>query len=105
MQEGIRDVREGRMGDAYKVFKKVIERNPRNEFAWIWISVTSEDRTHPFLPPHSHPRPPVRPQIRAIRPASLKAKAPAIPPGSVTVRVSVARPGLATSGQTAVPTG
>lgn len=43
MQEGIRDVRDGRMGDAYKVFKKVIERNPRNEFAWIWISVTSED--------------------------------------------------------------
>jgi tetratricopeptide (TPR) repeat protein len=44
MQEGIRHVREGRMGDAYKVFKKVIDRNPRNEFAWIWISVTSEDR-------------------------------------------------------------
>jgi tetratricopeptide (TPR) repeat protein len=44
MQEGIRHVREGRMGEAYKVFKKVIERNPRNEFAWIWVSVTSEDR-------------------------------------------------------------
>lgn len=44
MQEGIRHVREGRMGDAYKVFKKVIDRNPRNEFAWIWVSVTSEDR-------------------------------------------------------------
>ncbi len=44
MQEGIRHVREGRMGDAYRVFKKVIDRNPRNEFAWIWVSVTSEDR-------------------------------------------------------------
>lgn len=44
MQEGIRHVREGRMADAYRVFKQVIERDPRNEFAQIWISVTSEDR-------------------------------------------------------------
>ncbi|MDB5081701.1 MAG: hypothetical protein JWP00_3625 [Chloroflexi bacterium] len=44
MQEGIRHVREGHMADAYLVFKQVIERDPRNEFAQIWISVTSEDR-------------------------------------------------------------
>src|SRR4051812_25015160 len=44
MQQGIRQVREGHMGQAYLIFKKVIERDPRNEFAQIWISVTSEDR-------------------------------------------------------------
>jgi tetratricopeptide (TPR) repeat protein len=44
MQEGIRHVREGHMAEAYQVFKQVIERDPRNEFAQIWISVTSENR-------------------------------------------------------------
>jgi hypothetical protein len=44
MQEGIRHVREGRMAEAYQVFKQVIEHDPRNEFAQIWISVTSENR-------------------------------------------------------------
>ncbi len=45
MQEGIKQVREGNTDQAYKTFKEVVKRNPTSEFGWIWISVTSNDRT------------------------------------------------------------
>lgn len=44
MQEGIRQVREGRTAEAYNAFRQVVSREPDNEFAWIWISVTSDNR-------------------------------------------------------------
>ncbi|HEX2912639.1 MAG TPA: tetratricopeptide repeat protein [Chloroflexia bacterium] len=44
MQDGIRHVREGRNAEAYQIFKQVVANDPDNEFAWIWISVTSDSR-------------------------------------------------------------
>jgi tetratricopeptide (TPR) repeat protein len=43
MQEGIKLVKENRGQEAYEIFREVTTREPHNEFAWIWISVTSRD--------------------------------------------------------------
>ena len=43
MQEGILLFRDGKMDEAYKVFQQLTVREPANEFAWIWISLTSSD--------------------------------------------------------------
>jgi tetratricopeptide (TPR) repeat protein len=43
MQEGIKLVKENRGQEAYHIFKEVTKQEPNNEFAWIWISVTSRD--------------------------------------------------------------
>jgi tetratricopeptide (TPR) repeat protein len=44
MQEGIRYVRDNQMNEAYRVFREVVNRDPNNEYAWIWVSQTSTDR-------------------------------------------------------------
>jgi len=43
MQEGIRLYKEGKADEAYRVFQQLARRDPENEFAWIWISVTSSN--------------------------------------------------------------
>lgn len=43
MKDGIRYVRDGRYNDAYRTFREVVNRDPNNEHAWIWISQTSSD--------------------------------------------------------------
>ncbi|MEI6046770.1 MAG: tetratricopeptide repeat protein, partial [Chloroflexota bacterium] len=45
MKDGIRQVRDGRYTDAYRTFREVINLDPNNEHAWIWISQTSTDLT------------------------------------------------------------
>jgi hypothetical protein len=44
MQEGIKLVREGRNAQAYDIFRQVAAQDANNEFAWIWVSVTSPNR-------------------------------------------------------------
>jgi tetratricopeptide (TPR) repeat protein len=43
MQEGIKFYKEGRQDDAYRIFTQLTKGDPSNEFAWIWLSVTSGD--------------------------------------------------------------
>ena len=45
IQQGIRQVREGRTPEAYTVFREAVASDPGNEFGWIWLSITSTDQT------------------------------------------------------------
>ncbi len=45
IQQGIRQVREGRTPEAYTVFREAVASDPGNEFGWIWLSITSPDQT------------------------------------------------------------
>ncbi|MEI7554847.1 tetratricopeptide repeat protein [Candidatus Chlorohelix sp.] len=41
LQEGIQKVKDGSLEDAYNIFRKLTDKDPNNEFAWIWLATTS----------------------------------------------------------------
>jgi tetratricopeptide (TPR) repeat protein len=41
LQEGIQKVKDGRLEEAYNIFRKLTDKDPNNEFAWIWLATTS----------------------------------------------------------------
>lgn len=43
MKEGMKLVQEQRPAEAYGLFREVTSRDPQNEFAWIWLSLTSQN--------------------------------------------------------------
>ena len=43
MKEGMKLVQEQRPDEAYGLFREVTSREPQNEFAWIWLSLTSQN--------------------------------------------------------------
>ncbi len=45
IKEGIQRVQANQAAEAYPLFKEATSRDPNNEFAWIWLSVTSNNRT------------------------------------------------------------
>jgi len=38
LQEGIEAAKEKRVGEALALLKQVVELEPRNEMAWLWLS-------------------------------------------------------------------
>ncbi len=44
MKEGMKLVQEKRSAEAYQVFRDVTAQDPGNEFGWIWLSITTENR-------------------------------------------------------------
>jgi Tfp pilus assembly protein PilF len=44
MKEGMKLVQEQRPAEAYGLFREVTSRDPQNEFAWIWLSLTSQNQ-------------------------------------------------------------
>lgn len=41
LQEGIQKVKDGSLEEAYNIFRKLTDKDPNNEFAWIWLATTS----------------------------------------------------------------